>query len=117
MAKLGISVSYDRVCQLENHIAVSISEQFKVDGIVCPTMLRKGIFTVAALDNIDHYPSSATAKGSFHGTGISLIQFPTKENEGTSRGISVSANTIITESKSSCIIHLCSSHILKSVVI
>ena len=89
MAKLGISVSYDRVCQLENHIAVSISEQFKVDGIVCPTMLRKGIFTVAALDNIDHYPSSTTAKGSFHGTGISLIQFPTKENEGTSRGISM----------------------------
>ena len=78
MAKLGISVPYDRVCQLENHIAVSISEQFKVDKIVCPTMLRKGIFTVAALDNIDHNPSSTTAKGSFHGTGISLMQFPTR---------------------------------------
>ena len=89
MAKLGISVSYDRVCQLQNHIAVSISEQFKVDGIVCPTMLRKGIFTVAALDNIDHNPSSTTAKGSLHGTRISLIQFPTEENEGTSRGISM----------------------------
>ena len=50
-------------------------------------MLRKGISTVAALDNIDHNPSSTTAKGSFHETGISLIQFPTKENEGTSRGI------------------------------
>ena len=94
MAKLGISVPYDRVCQLENHIAVSISEQFKVDKIVCPTMLRKGIFTVAALDNIDHNPSSTTAKGSFHGTGISLMQFPTKDNEGTSRGISMCLPTL-----------------------
>ena len=94
MAELGISVPYDRVCQLENHIAVSISEQFKVDKIVCPTMLRKGIFTVAALDNIDHNPSSTTAKGSFHGTGISLMQFPTKDNEGTSRGISMCLPTL-----------------------
>ena len=79
MAKLGISVSYDRVCQVENNLAVSVCQQSNDDGIVCPSNLRKGIFTVGALDNIDHNPSSTTAEGSLHGTGISIMQFPTQE--------------------------------------
>ena len=44
--------------------------------------MRSGFFTVGALDNLDHNPSSSTAKGSFHGTAISLFLFPTAENEG-----------------------------------
>ena len=85
MAKLGISVSYDRVCQVENNLAVSVCQQSNADGIVCPSNLRKGIFTVGALDNIDHNPSSTTAEGSLHGTGISIMQFPTQENQGICR--------------------------------
>ena len=49
---------------------------------VVPPQLRHGLFTVGALDNLDHNPSSTTAKGSFHGTGISLFQFPTAANFG-----------------------------------
>ena len=33
-------------------------------------------------DNIDHNPSSRTATSSFHGTGISIFQFPSVENPG-----------------------------------
>ena len=33
-------------------------------------------FTVAAVDNIDYIPSAATAKDCFHGTGISLMLYP-----------------------------------------
>ena len=33
-------------------------------------------FTVAAIDNIDHDPSSSTSQTSFHGTSISVFQFP-----------------------------------------
>ena len=40
-------------------------------------------FTVGALDNIDYNPSSTTAQGSFHGTGISLFQFPSSSVDGT----------------------------------
>ena len=48
--------------------------------------LRKGLFTVGALDNIDHNLSATTSlSSSFHGTGISLFQFPTKEKLGESR--------------------------------
>ena len=43
---------------------------------------------MAAVDNIDHNPSSTTAKDSFHGTGISLFQQPTVENPGIDRGLS-----------------------------
>ena len=34
-----------------------------------------GLFTVAAVDNIDYIPSATTAKDSFHGTGISLMLY------------------------------------------
>ena len=70
--ELGLSVSYNRVLQLENQIAFTVCEDFKKKGVVCPAQLRKGLFTVGALDNIDHNPSSTTAKDSFHGTGTEL---------------------------------------------
>lgn len=44
-------------------------------------------------DNIDHNPSSTTAHSSFHGTGISIFQFPTVENPGTAIEM-VSAPTV-----------------------
>ena len=37
---------------------------------------------LAALDNLDYNPSSSTAQGSFHGTGISIIQFQENGNQG-----------------------------------
>ena len=49
---------------------------------MCPAQLRKGLFTIGALDNLDHNPSSTTAKGSFHGTAISLFQSPTRSKMG-----------------------------------
>ena len=80
--ELGISISYDRVLQLENSMANFMCQRFQADKIVCPSHLRKGIFVAGALDNVDHNPSSTTAQSSFHGTGISTIQFPTQDNTG-----------------------------------
>ena len=85
MAKLSISVSYGRVCQFENNLAVSVCQESNADGIVCPSNLRKGIFTIDALHNIHYNPSSTTAEGSLHRTGISIMQFPTQENQGICR--------------------------------
>lgn len=55
--------------------------------MVCPSKLRKGLFTTAAVDNIDHNPSSTSAQDSFHGTAISLVQHPTTQESGESRGV------------------------------
>ena len=71
--ELSLSVSYNRVLQLESQIAFAVCEDFRKKGVVCPAQLHKGLFTVGALDNLDHNPSSTTAKDSFHGTGIEFI--------------------------------------------
>ena len=60
-------------------------ERFEEDGVVAPASLRKGLFTIGAIDNIDHNPSSTTAVGAFHGSGITLFQFSTKADPGETR--------------------------------
>lgn len=85
MYQMGISVSYDRIMEIEDWLATSLSERFKEDGCVSPASLRSGIFSVGALDNLDHNPSSTTSVSSFHGTGISIFQFPTESKPGEGR--------------------------------
>ena len=81
--RLGLSVSYDRILELENQIATSVCNSINETSLVCPHQLRHGLFTVGALDNLDRNPSSTTSKESFHGTSIiSLFQFPTLCIEG-----------------------------------
>ena len=54
--------------------------------MVCPPKLRglrHGVFFfIAAVDNLDHNPTSAPATDSFHGTGISSIQHLSHEWKG-----------------------------------
>ena len=77
---LGICVSYDCLLKLISDKSNGVCQKFTIDEV------RSGLFTVAAVDNIDYNPSSATAKDSFHGTGISLLQHPSHESEGCDRG-------------------------------
>ena len=76
MYELGLSIPYDRVLDISTVLANSICTHFSTNKVVCPPQLHHDRFTVAAADNIDHNPSSTTAKGSFHGTGVSLFQQP-----------------------------------------
>ena len=102
--KLGISVNYKRVIELENSLVSALCGRFEDDDIVCPSQLRKNILTVGALDNIDHNLTSATAQGSFHGTGISVFQFPTVDNAGICRDpiVIVSHKSLTDYSLSGC---------------
>ena len=56
------------------------------------------MFTTSAVDNIDHNPSSTTATGSFHGTGVSLFQHPDFDEQGTEMN-----NVTIRSGSSKCI--------------
>ena len=76
LCKEGISVSYVRVKQIETSIANQLCRKYHEDEIVCPATLQQTLFTMAAIDNIDHNPSSNTATTSFHGTSISVFQIP-----------------------------------------
>ena len=82
---LGITVSYIRVKNVESNIANTMCKQFEADGVVCPSTLRKGLVTVGAVDNLDHNPTSTTAQSAFHGTAISITQFPTSTDDGENR--------------------------------
>jgi len=84
---MGVSISYDRVLDIEDKIAAAVCEQCEENGVVSPACFKKGLFTVGAIDNLDYNPSSTTSQSSFHGTGISLFQLPTKDNPGTDRPI------------------------------
>ena len=53
------------------------------DGVVCPPVLRRKLFTTSAVDN--HNPTATTAKTSFHGTSISIFQHPSSEQLGEER--------------------------------
>lgn len=83
----GICISYDRVLEISTQLGESVLSQFLEDGVVCPAVLQKGIFTTSAVDNIDHNPSATTATSSFHGTGISIFQHPLSTDVTNSRKI------------------------------
>ncbi|KAK3912859.1 Chromosome-associated kinesin KIF4 [Frankliniella fusca] len=74
MHKFGVSVSADRIMEVTSDLCYLVTERAKEEGILCPSHLQKGRFTIGAYDNIDHNPTSITAKGSFHGTSISIFQ-------------------------------------------
>ena len=92
MAHMGLSISYSRV-RLSTQIGNKVCQQFHDEQVVCPSKLRKNVFTTAAVDHIDHSLSSATAKESFHGTAVSLFQHPSFAGEGPSRGIVIAARS------------------------
>lgn len=84
---LGLSIHYDRVLAISTELGNNICHYYKMMNAVCPPELKGGLFTTAAVDNIDHNPSSTTAHDSFHGTGISLFQPTDNDSCGTSRAV------------------------------
>lgn len=77
--RLGLSVSYDRVLSISSELGNAVCSLYHREQVVCPPNLRTGLFTTSAFDNIDHNPSSTTARDSFHGTGISMFQHASAE--------------------------------------
>ena len=67
---LGLCVSYDRVLDISIELGNKIWHYYEQENAVCPPNLKSGVFTTAAVDNINHNPSSIGAHHSFHGTGV-----------------------------------------------
>ena len=91
---LGLCISHDPTLAISNDVANSVCARFESEGIVCPLQAVNGVFTGAAVDNIDHNPSSSTSQVSFHGTAISLLQPPTQQCPGTPRAMTVIDNNL-----------------------
>ena len=71
--------------EIEDILGNTVCEQVRQENIICPRDLRKNLYTVGALDNIDHDSSWTSAEGSFQGTSIIIIQCPTLQNQGEER--------------------------------
>ena len=76
----GLSISYKCILEIKNIITNQLCKLYDVQRFACPPRLQENIFTVLQSDNLDHNPSSSTAKDSFHGTGISIFQFHTNQD-------------------------------------
>ena len=74
VSALGLSISYNRVDEIQSAITDQVCREYQTKGLVRPIGIAGSVFTTAAIDNIDHNPSSSTSKNYFHGTSISLFQ-------------------------------------------
>ena len=78
----GISLPYKSILELTRDIGNRIIAQYENDGVFLPSILRKGILTIIAKDNIDQNSKSTTASKHCHQTSLSVFQFPTVGNPG-----------------------------------
>ena len=96
--EMGISASYMRVRTIGINLGNSAVVRYRTLGMVFPNVLRIGIFTTGAVDNLDQNSTSNTAEGSYHGTAITVTQHPTLENPGTEQeplGYYTDSNTVL----------------------
>jgi hypothetical protein len=84
---LGLCISYDRVLDISTELGNKICDHYELVKAVCPPKLKGGLHTDAAIDNIDHNPSSTSAHDAFHGTGISLFQHPDDDFAGVQQHV------------------------------
>ena len=77
LATMCLSITYNRVSEIQEQVMKQEIKRFDEMGLVCPTSLKPNIFTTVAIDNIDHNSTSSTAQNHFHGTFISVFQHST----------------------------------------
>ena len=87
------SISYDHLLDISTELGNKICHHYRMETAVCPPELKGGVFTTAAVDNIDHNPTSTSVHDSFHGTGISPFQHPDKNFSGVARVVVTHGDT------------------------
>ena len=55
---LGISIFYDRVLSISADLGSTVCQQYRSENMACLLKMRRDLFSVAAVDNLDHNPSS-----------------------------------------------------------
>ena len=82
----GIVLSYPTIRTFINDLSQTVKVLYSdSDNKVLPSALRMGLFTIFVDDNLDKNSSSVNAKAHFHGTGVSVLQYPTTDNPGLIR--------------------------------
>lgn len=81
---LGIGISYHSILSFIDNLTTIVLDFYSMSGNrVMPTNSVSGCFSVMIDDNIDVNSCSPTATKHFHGTSITLLQFPTETSPGS----------------------------------
>ena len=76
----GMVLSYDRILTFINELSETVKAFYNDSGDkVLPSTLPRGIFTIFVDGNVDKNSSSVT------GTGVTVLQFLSEENQGIQR--------------------------------
>ena len=84
---------YNRIIQITTDLAINEIDNYDVKNTVCLQQLKVGLFTLGAVDNLDHNLTSTMSTTSFLGTAISLYQPHVEQDEGQSQVIKNDNNT------------------------
>ena len=91
---LGLRLSYDRILEFTKKLSDVQIENYELTGVFSPNPLRKSIFTVVAKDDIDFNATLSTPVKHFHGTNMTVMQFPSAENFGNDNSMPERAQLI-----------------------
>ena len=78
--KFGLSVSYRRVNEVRNKLALSVTERWRSQDCVLPISVPLNTFVTCSMDNIDQ-----NGRVDFHGTAFSITAHLTPDNFGTNQ--------------------------------
>ena len=84
--QFGIILSYKRVMTFYQELSEIVKALYsKSDDKVLPSNLKQGLFTIFVDDNLDKNSSSVDGRSHFHGTALTVLQYPSQENSGICR--------------------------------
>ena len=72
----GLCISYEGMLRVTQGLSEATLNLFELAEAVIPGNLCTGLFTIGAKDNIDKNSRCAISKSHYHGTSLSLFQFP-----------------------------------------
>ena len=70
LADEEMSITYKWVLEIRQIISNNVCVEYQEKETVYPSQLQDHLFTIVAIDNIDHNLTSATDQSLFHGTTI-----------------------------------------------
>ena len=76
-------LSYERILTFINKLSETVEALYNDSrDKPLPSTSSRGIFTKFVDDNFDKNSLSVIAAGHFHGTGVTILQFPSEEDPG-----------------------------------
>ena len=78
---LGLSIACDRCLSICNNVSLNLLKKYELEGVFVASHLTIDTWNFIAKDNIDLNSISTKMKKHFYGIRMTIMQFPSKENQ------------------------------------